>query len=116
MRRLSVTFKRWDVVAVSFPFLEGTDAKRRPALVISTDRLEKEQSLYWIAMITTAKAGHRRDDVGISDRERGGLPEACVIRVARLATVSDAQIVRRLGDIAPKDRNAVSALLKRYVG
>jgi mRNA-degrading endonuclease toxin of MazEF toxin-antitoxin module len=63
--------KRSDVVAVSFPFLEGTDAKRRPALIVSTERLEKEQSLYWIAMITTAKSGSRRDDISVTDLMRG---------------------------------------------
>jgi mRNA-degrading endonuclease toxin of MazEF toxin-antitoxin module len=99
---------------VSFPFLEGTDAKRRPALIVSTDRLEKEQGLYWIAMITTAKSGHRPDDIVITDREKAGLPEACVIRLARIATIGDAQIARRLGEITPKDRNAATALLKRY--
>jgi mRNA-degrading endonuclease toxin of MazEF toxin-antitoxin module len=110
-----VTYRRWDVVAVSFPFLEGTDAKRRPALVVSTDRLEMEHGLCWIVMITTAKSGNRRDDIAVTDREGAGLPEDCVIRVARLATVSDAQIVRRLGEIAPKDRNGVISLLRRYV-
>lgn len=109
-----MTYRRWDVVAVSFPFLEGTDAKRRPALIVSTDRLEKEHGLYWIAMITTAKSGSRRDDIVVTNRERAGLPEDCVIRVARLATVSDAQIVRRLGEIVTKDRNAVLSLLRRY--
>ena len=34
--------------------------------------------------------------------------EDCVIRPARIATVSDAQIRRRIGTISPKDRNAVS--------
>ena len=110
-----MTYSRWDVVAVSFPFLEGTDAKRRPALIVSTDRLEKEQALYWIAMITTAKSGSRRDDIAVTNRERAGLPEECVIRVARLATISDAQIARRLGEITPKDRNAVLSLLRRYM-
>jgi mRNA interferase MazF len=111
-----VTYKRWDVVAVSFPFLEGTDAKRRPALVVSAGRLEEEQGLYWIAMITTAKSGKRRDDIAVTNRERAGLPEDCVIRIARIAAVSDAQIVRRLGDVTMKDRNAALALLHRYVG
>lgn len=87
-----MTFDRWDVVAVAFPFLEGTDAKRRPALVVSAERLRREQGVYWVAMITTAKSGRHADDV----------------------VVGDAQIARRLGDIAPKDRNAVSALLRRY--
>jgi hypothetical protein len=67
-------------------------------------------------MIATAKSGSRRDDVTVSDLDRAGLPEPCVIRVARLAAVSDTQIVRRLGDIPPKDRNATFALLRRYAG
>ena len=111
-----MTYSRWDVVAVSFPFLEGTDVKRRPALIVSMDRLEKEQGVRWIAMITTAKSGRRRDDIAVTDRARAGLPEECMIRVARLATVGDAQLVRRLGEIVPKDRNAVIALLRRYTG
>jgi len=37
-----------------------------------------------------------------------------VIRTPRLATVSDAQVVGRLGEITAKDRNAVLSLLKRY--
>jgi mRNA interferase MazF len=109
-----VTYERWDVVAVSFPFLEATDAKRRPALIVSADRLAQEQGLFWIAMITTAKSGPRRDDIPVSDIARAGLPESCVIRVARLATVTQTQIVRRLGEITPKDRNAVQSLLGRY--
>ncbi|MBN9566811.1 MAG: type II toxin-antitoxin system PemK/MazF family toxin [Alphaproteobacteria bacterium] len=108
-------YKRWDIIAVHFPFLEGIDAKRRPALIISADRLYSEHSLYWIAMITTAKSGQRPKDVAVTNLERAGLPEACVIRVPRLATVSDQQIARRLGDLIPKDRNAVSALLKQSV-
>jgi mRNA interferase MazF len=109
-----VTFNRWDVVAVAFPFLEGTDSKRRPALIVSSERLHNDHGLYWIAMITTAKAGQRADDITVTNRERAGLPEECVIRVARLTTVGDAQIARRLGDVSPKDRSAVTALLRRY--
>lgn len=66
-------------------------------------------------MITTAKTGNRPDDVAIINRERAGLPDDCVIRVARLATVSDAQIVRRIGEITAGNRNAVSALVRRYL-
>mgnify|MGYP001556040619 FL=1 len=110
-----MTYKRWDVVAVHFPFLEGTDSKRRPALVISADKLQSEHALYWIAMITTAKSGQRPKDIVVSDRVRAGLPEPCVIRVPRIAMVSDHQIARRLGDLAPKDRNTISALLKQYM-
>ena len=65
-------------------------------------------------MITTTKTGTRTDDIAITDHEDAGLPENCVIRLARVATVSEDLIARRLGEIKTKDRNAVSALLKQY--
>lgn len=110
-----MSYSRWDVVAVHFPFLEGTDAKRRPALIVSADRLHTEHGVYWIAMITTAKSGRRPNDIAVSNLQRAGLPEDCVIRVARMTAIGDSQIARRLGDIAPKERNAVVALLKQYL-
>jgi mRNA interferase MazF len=109
-----VTYSRWDVVAVVFPFLEGDQAKHRPALIVSSERLHEKHELYWVAMITTAKAGLREEDIPIANAELAGLPESCVIRVSRLTTLSDRQILRRLGSISPKQRNAVQALLRRY--
>lgn len=108
-------YSRWDVIAVHFPFVVGTEAKRRPGLIVSADRLHKEHGLYWIVMITTAKSGHRTGDIAVSNLTRAGLPENCVIRVARMTAISDGQIARRLGDIPPKQRNAVSAMLKQYL-
>jgi mRNA interferase MazF len=110
-----VTYDRWDVVAVDFPFQEGGDIKRRPALVVSSERLRHEHGLYWIAMITTAKSGRKSDDVPVTNVDRSGLPEDCVIRLSRILAVREVEITRRLGDVPPKDRAAVSALLKRYV-
>jgi mRNA interferase MazF len=36
-----VTFRRWDVVSVPFPFIERYATKRRPALVVSTDAFHR---------------------------------------------------------------------------
>jgi mRNA interferase MazF len=110
-----VTFSRFDVVVVNYPFIEGDQAKRRPALIVSGGDLEKRHGVYWAMMITTAKAGARADDVPISNFETAGLPEPCVIRPTRLTTLAETMILRRLGTIAPKDRNAVAALLKRWL-
>jgi len=111
-----VTYSRWDVVAVPFPFIEGTESKRRPALILSTHALYGIHGLYWAAMITTAKAGIQPEDLLVTEPAKAGLPADCVIRVSRLTTLSDQQIDRRLGTITPKLRNAVVALLKRYAG
>lgn len=110
-----MTYDRWDVVAVLYPFLEGDQAKHRPALILSTERLHEKHGVHWVAMITTAKAGPREDDIPITDHKFAGLPEACVIRLSRLTTLGDQQIARRLGSIPPKQRNAVQALLKKYM-
>jgi mRNA-degrading endonuclease toxin of MazEF toxin-antitoxin module len=109
-----VTYSRWDVVAIDFPFVEGDESKRRPGLVVSTARLHDAHKLYWIAMISSAQAGERVDDIVVTDPEKVGLPVKCAIRTARLATVSESRIQRRIGAISPKDRTAVLSLIKKF--
>lgn len=111
-----MTYKKWDVVAVPFPFIEGTEAKRRPALIVSSDALHKAHRVYWTMMITTAKAGTRLDDIPLGNHKTAGLPADCVIRPNRIATLGEAQIDRRIGTIGVKERNLVASVAKRYLG
>lgn len=111
-----MTFDRWDVVRVAYPFVEGDQAKHRPGLVVSTDAFHRRHAAYYVAMITTAKAGIKPDDIAVTDPAKAGLPEPCVIRVARLAALTQAQLTGRAGTISAKDRNAVTALLKKFIG
>ena len=109
-----MTYNRWDVVAVDFPFVEGMDSKRRPGLVVSTTRLHDAHKVYWIVMISSADAGARTDDIIVTEPEKVGLPVKCAIRVARLAAISESLISRRIGAISAKDRAAVTGLMKRF--
>ena len=110
-----MTYRRWDVVVVPYPFIDVGEVKNRPALIVSSDALHQPHGVYWIVMITTARAGQQREDIAITDRARVGLSEDCVIRVKRLTALSESQISRRLGAISTRDRNAVAALLKKYL-
>jgi mRNA interferase MazF len=112
-----VTFRRWDVIAVPFPFVEGYEAKRRPALVISTDDLHRMHLACFAAMITTARSLQdvRQGDVVVKDFRAAGLPAPCVIRVSRIATFQESAQIRSIGSIAAKERTAVAALLKRWL-
>lgn len=110
-----MAFSRWDVVAVNYPFIEGDEAKHRPGVVVSTDQLHETHGFRIVAMVTTARAGIRKDDIPISDTARAGLPVPCVIRCARLTTLNEAMIARRTGALTAKDRNAVAAMLKAYL-
>jgi len=109
-----VGFSRWDIVAVHFPYIEGYEGKRRPALIVSSEALHRTHSLYWAAMISSADAGKRPDDIVVTSPEKVGLDVRCAIRLSRLMALSDRQIARRIGAILPKDRAAVAALLRKY--
>jgi mRNA interferase MazF len=111
-----VTFRRWDMISVPFPYIEGYDAKRRPALVVSTDAFHSAHSACFGAMITTARNMQdiQKDDVAIAEWAKAGLPTACVVRLARLSTFEASPAIRRIGTLAPIDRRAVSALIKRW--
>jgi mRNA interferase MazF len=110
-----VTYKRWDVVVVPYPFIDVGEVKHRPALIVSGEDLHRSHGVYWIAMITTAKAGRQPDDILVTNHAQAGLPENCVIRVKRLTALNETQISRRIGTITAKDRRAVGALLKKYL-
>lgn len=112
-----MTFKRWDVVAVPFPFIEGYEAKRRPALVVSTDDFHRSHDACFAAMITTARNMQdvRADDIEIRDLSKTGLRQACVIRLARLTSLDESPQIRRIGTLGTQERRAVSGLLKRWL-
>jgi mRNA interferase MazF len=113
-----VTFRRWDIVSVPFPFVEGDATKRRPALVVSTDAFHQMHRACFGAMITTARHMRdvRPDDIEIKDLTRAGLPRPCVIRLARLATFEWSDRIRRAGTLDGGERRAVEALLQRWFG
>ncbi len=113
-----MTFERWDVIAVPFPFIEGYDTKRRPALVVSTDDFHGAHDACFAAMITTARNMRdvRGDDVEIVDVTSAGLAQPCVVRLARLATFEAGDQIRRIGTLGQRERRAVSVLLRRWIG
>jgi mRNA-degrading endonuclease toxin of MazEF toxin-antitoxin module len=110
-----VTYKRWDIVRLTFPYLEGHDAKKRPALIVSTEALAANHRVFWAVMITTAKGGTLPEDITVTDAQDVGLIEDCVIRPSRLFTISADLLDRRLGAIRPRDRNAVTSFLKKHL-
>ena len=117
MRR-SVIFRRWDIISVPFPFVEGHATKRRPALVVSTDPFHRAHRACFGAMITTARLMRdvHPDDIKIGDLGATGLRQPCVVRVARLATFERSDQIRRVGTLHRRERTAIVTLLERWFG
>ena len=107
-------FKRFDVVAVPFPYTDRPIHQRRPALIVSSDDVHSKHGLLWVLMITSAENRRWSDDVPIDDVRLAGLPIPSVIRPAKVATV-EAREVEVRGRVTPKVRRAVSAVLRRYM-
>jgi mRNA interferase MazF len=109
-------FRRWDVISVPFPFIEGHATKRRPALVVSTDVFHRTHRACFGAMITTARHMQdlRPDDIPVVNLAGAGLPRPCVIRLARLATFEWSDRIRRVGTLHRRERPAVETLLQRW--
>jgi len=110
-----VAFARWDILAVNYPFVEGYESKRRPVVVLTDEGFAETYGHYLCAMITTAKDGVRLGDIPVTESSDTGLPEACVIRPARIAPIASSAIARRLGTLTVKDRRALSGFLKRIL-
>src|SRR5580704_8415478 len=113
--------RRGDVVLVLFPDSNLRTAKRRPALVVQTDRLDAELPQTIVATITsnTARAGHAsRVTVlpgGESAKASGlsglsGLLMASVIMTDNLATVLYSEIDQVIGSL--RDLTEIDAALR----
>jgi mRNA interferase MazF len=91
---------------VPFPYSEKLAEKRRPALVISSAALHAD-GFVWLVMITGAGKTGRHADVGVNDLAAAGLPGPSVIRASKIATIEPARILKTVGSLAPKERDAV---------
>jgi mRNA interferase MazF len=109
------TFKQGDVVKVPFPYTDRNTRQHRPALVISNGPIGAEQSLLWVAMITSAANRPWSGDCAIEDYAAAGLPIPSVVRPAKITTIEvrDAEILGRVDDAA---RGRVLAVIEKFLG
>jgi len=107
-----VSFDRFDVVVVPFPFTDRTTSKRRPALVISSaDKFNKTVGQSVLAMITSAKNSDWPLDTDITDLDSAGLPSSSIVRM-KLFTLDDQLIIRKAGSLSSQDQKRISNSLK----
>ena len=107
-----MAYEQFAVVAVPFPFTDSKQAKRRPALVLSSERnFSAKIGHSVLAMITSASNSPWPLDVGIRDLAPAGLSAESVVRM-KLFTLDDRLIVRPLGYLSDADRKRVIRSLR----
>ena len=99
----TTTYKQGDVVLVSFPFTDLTSAKKRPALVISPDRFNRENQDLILVAITSQLA---EDEYGFpladTDFAGGRLPKKSMIKLTKIFTIHSSLVHRKLCTLKPE--------------
>ncbi len=106
--------RSWDVVVVPFPYSERLAEKRRPAVVISDEKLHRD-GFIWLAMITGAAKDRRVGDVVIRDLAAAGLPGASMVRASKIATAEPDRVLRRIGSIAGSQRAEIAKAIAGFL-
>jgi mRNA interferase MazF len=110
-----VTYDRYDVILVQFPFTEKRGQKQRPAIVL-TDRDFNNAHLHAVtAMVTTASNTRWASDLHIAAFAEAGLRSPCFARM-KLFTVAEDLIIGRIGTLAQQDQTSMATAIRFLFG
>ena len=106
-------FSQGEVVLIPFPYSDLSMSKKRPALIISNEKMNKMQDK--ICCLVTTK--FHREDLSISERdlEEGSLPFSSYIKAHRIFTINENIIIKKLCKINNKLHNSVIKKLNEYL-
>ena len=104
-------YSRGDVVLVSFMFSEETGAKRRPAVVLSSEAYQRGRQDVIAAAITSNTERILVGDFLINDWQDAGLPLPSVA-TGVIRTIKQGMIIRILGSLSHRDMDTVDHHLR----
>lgn len=111
-----MSFERFAVVRVPFPFSDRTAAKNRPALVLSDAAAFNAPAGHSVmAMVTSASNPPWPLDCPVSDLAAAGLPAPSLVRF-KLFTLDHRLVRGQLGKLSSADAETVASALRRLLG
>lgn len=92
--RGGIMFNQKDIILIPFPYSDLTGSKKRPALIISNEKINKTSDRI-CCLVTTNQ--HKNDlKIGNSDFESGNLPFQSFIRAHRIFTIDERIIIKKI--------------------
>jgi mRNA interferase MazF len=108
-------YNKGDVILVPFPFSNQTSAKKRPAVIVSSDAYNKVSQDIIIMAITGQTGGHIGiGEFLIEDWQSAGLLKASAIKSA-ISTIEQKLVTKTLGRLSSKDLSALDKGLKEVL-
>ena len=108
-------YKQGDVVLVSFIFSDESGAKRRPAIVVSTQDYHRGRQEVIIVAVTSNVDRLLPGDYLIANWQKAGLLYPS-LATAIIRTIKQTMIARRLGTVSTEDKRAIQDQLKQISG
>ena len=103
-----------DIVIVEYPFGDGTESKRRPAVVINQTAYAMVHEAYVLVPVTSQVKLQRGFDLRIRHWRAAGLLRDSLVKPV-LFTVSKYSVERKLGTLQNDDRDSLRKVLGRLL-
>lgn len=108
-------YRRGDLVLVTFVFSDESGARRRPALVVSSEAYHRGRQEAIIAAITSNVGRLLPGDHLVADWEGAGLLAPSVV-TGIIRTIKQAMIERKLGILSAPDLRGYGNTLRSALG
>lgn len=113
-----MTAKRGSVVILDFPQAPGQPAKRRPAVVVQSDRNNGRLTNSIFAMVTsntrlaTSEPTQVLIDPATADGQSSGLARLSAVKCENLYTLPQRLVLRTIGQLSPRSLQKLDQALK----
>lgn len=109
----TTSYKKWDVILVSFPFTDFTSVKRRPALIVSPAAYNAEKDVVIAYLTSQLNSPPRFGDYRLQKWREANLPKPSLVRM-KFATIDKTIIVKVLGELAAADCEEIEKILLSF--
>lgn len=110
----TTSYKRGDIVLVSFPFTDLSSSKKRPALVVSPDSFNDTTSDLVLSGITSQISEDTPLTIVEGDCVDGALPKASALKPTKLFTIHSTLVLRKVCALRREKLDAVLSDLRQF--
>ncbi len=110
-----MTCERGEIVLVRFVFSDERGAKRRPALVLSSELYNRGREDLVVAAVTSNIVRLLPGDCSLTEWEDAGLPRPSVV-TGIIRTIRRGMVIRPFGHLTEADLRAVDRALASALG
>jgi mRNA interferase MazF len=107
-------YNKYDIIKVPFPFTDKDSNKKRPALIISSEKYQANFKHVILCMITSAKHSEWIDDIIIEELAFTGLSVPSKIRF-KIFSLDEKLIIGKLGELHVQDITILNTKIIEYL-